>query len=332
MPSIPEHLYFSTPGWLLLSVLATLPLLVRGHAAFAYPSVATLPDDALSRWVPRLWRSCGVMAIAALAVAMAGPYLDGRKIEKVGRGAHVMIVLDRSASMNESFTAHGGHEKVSKMEVARTVLKDFAAKGREDMLGMVTFSTSPVFAAPLTTDRAVVQAALEATEAGGMGFTAVARGLGMALDFFEGKPITGARAILLVSDGGAHLDGKTQDMVRAMFQRHQASLYWIYLRSAHGASLSQVPDESTSMDAYPEYALHQFFQTLGPGYHVYEAENPQAVKNAMADIARLKNKPSRYFESLARHDLSSWFYAVAWLCIGILLILHMTEIRQWRAA
>lgn len=332
MTSVLEHLYFSAPGWLLLSVLAIFPIVVRGHTAFAYPSIATLPDDALSRWIPRLWRFCGAMTIAALSVALAGPYLGEQQIEKIGHSAHIMVVLDRSASMNDSFVVQGEQKTISKMEAARSVLKEFAAKGREDMLGMVTFSTSPIFAAPLTTDREVVQAALDATEAGGMGFTAVARGLGMALDYFEGKPVTGARAILLVSDGGAHLDGKTQDMVRAMFQRYDASLYWIYLRSANGTSLTQAPTEGESVDAYPEYHLHQFFQTLGAGYHVYEAENPQAVKDAIADISRLQNKPTRYTEFLARNDLSPWFYAMAWLCVVVLFILHMTEIKQWRAA
>ncbi len=325
------NLHFLSPTWLWAAILAVLPLLTSGQQAFSYPSIAVLPDDALSRWISRLWRICGVLTILALSFALAGPYLGERQVEKVGRGAHVMVVLDRSGSMNEGFAGQSGGKKSSKMEAARSVLKDFVRQGRDDMVGMVTFSTSPVFSAPLTTDREVVQAALDATEAGGMGFTAVARGLGMALDYFEGKPVTGARVILLVSDGGAHLDGKTQDMLRAMFKRHDASLYWIYLRSANGPSLD-APAEGENIDAYPEYALHRFFQTLNIGYHVYEADNRQAVRDAIADIARLKNKPVRYFETLARDDISSWFYVVAWLCVGILLVLQWTEVRQWRVA
>ncbi len=325
------NLHFLSPLWLWAATLAVVPLLTRGQPAFAYPSIATLPDDALSRWIVRLWRICGALAILALSAALAGPYLGERQVEKVGRGAHIMVVLDRSGSMNDGFAGQSGGKKASKMEEARAVLKDFVRQGRDDMVGMVTFNTSPVFAAPLTADREVVQAALDATEAGGAGFTAVARGLGMALDYFEGKPVTGARAILLVSDGGAHLDGKTQDMLRAMFQRHNATLYWIYLRSANGPSLD-APAEGENIDAYPEYALHRFFQTLSTGYHVYEAENPQAVRNAVADIARLKNKPTRYLETLARDDIGMRFYVLAWLCVGVLLALQWTEVKQWRAA
>lgn len=326
-----ENLHLASPPWLLAAPLAIWPLMARGYQAFSYPAIAVLPTDALSRWVARVWRGCGALAIVSLAVALSGPYLGERQVEKVGRGAHIMIVLDRSGSMNDSFAVRSGEQKISKLEAARAVLKSFVRQKSDDMVGMVTFNTSPVFAAPMTSDREVVQASLDATEAGGAGFTAVARGLGMALDYFEGKPVTGARAILLVSDGGAHLDGKTQDMLRAMFQRHEASLYWIYLRSAGGASLD-APVEGENMDAYPEYALHRFFQSLNTGYHVYEAENPQAVKDAVSDIARLKSRPTRYVETLARDDVSGWGYMVAWLCVAALLALKLTEVKQWRAA
>jgi len=318
-------------SWLLpLILLALLPLLIRGHTYFKHPALLRLPQDTLSRWIVRVWRGCGALGIAAIVVALAGPYCGEQQVEKTGRGAHVMIVLDRSASMNDGFADQSGGKGTSKMAAARSVLQQFVKEGREDLVGMVTFSTSPILVAPLGADRDAVLAALSATEVGGMGFTAVARGLGMALDYFEDKPVTGARAILLVSDGGAHLDVRTQDLIRDMFRRQNASLYWIYLRSANGASLNDVPTEENSGDAYPEYQLHEYFKTLRVPYHAYEAENPQAVSAAMADIAKLKNQPTRYQEAVSRHDLSAIFYLIACLSALILMALHLTEVKQWR--
>lgn len=320
------------PGWLALILLALVPLLVRGHTAFPYPAVSRLPEDELSLWIERLWRWAGALAIAAIAIALSGPYWGEKQLEKVGHGAHVMIVLDRSASMNDSFadTAKNADSE-SKMAVARRVLQAFVGQSREDLLGMVTFSTSPILVAPLGGDREAVLAALRATEAGGMGFTAVARGLGMALDYFEGRPVTGARAILLVSDGGAHLDVKTQDTLREMFHRQGASLYWVYLRSANGVSIKNIPPEEEDRDAYPEYQLHEYFKTLGVNYHIYEAESPQAVEDALADISRLKNQPVKYYEAAARQDLSWMFYLLSLLCVAALFALHLTEVKRWRA-
>lgn len=326
-----EHLGLESPAYLLLLPLALFPLLVRGHNAFAYPSTNQLPTDTLSIWFERLWRMLGALAIGFIALGLAGVYWGNHSIERVGRGAHIMLVLDRSASMNDNFADKPNDHESSKIIVARHVLQTFVSKSREDLLGLVTFSTSPILAAPLSGDKEAVLSALKATEAGGMGFTAVARGLGMALSYYENKPVTGSRVVVLVSDGGAHLESKTQDTLRNMFHRQGASLYWIFLRSANGASLSK-PQEEGHEDAYPEYHLHQYFGNMGVPYKAYEAENPQAVEQAMADIARLKNQPVRYQEAAPRLDLSAIFYSLALLCAAILMVFHLTEVKQWRSA
>jgi len=324
-----ETVGIETPYYLVLLTLALFPLLARGHHAFNYPSTNQLPFDSVSIWLERLWRTLGALAITFIVLGLVGVYWGNHTVERVGHGAHIMLVLDRSTSMNDDFADKPTEGESSKMAVARHVLQTFTQKSREDLLGMVTFSTSPILAAPLSGDREAVLSALKATEAGGMGFTAIARGLGMALSYYEGKPVTGARVVVLVSDGGAHLDSKTQDMLRNMFHRQGASLYWIFLRSANGESLSK-PLEKGHDDAYPEYHLHQYFGTLGVPYKAYEAENPQAVSHAMADIARLKNHPVRYQETAPRQHLSALFYFLAWLCVLCLMVFHLTEVKQWR--
>jgi mxaC protein len=317
---------------LLLLPLALLPWVLQGQMHALHPALQGLPEDPLSVWLERLWKSALSLLMIALALALSSPFLKSQTVEKVGRGAHVMIVLDRSASMNEPFVKTGDAQvRVPKMQVARDVLKTLVQQGHEDLMGMVTFSTSPILAAPLGNDRDYVQAALDATEAGGMGFTAVARGVGMALDYFADQPVTGTRAIVLVSDGGAHLDGKTQDMLRAMFMRQQASLYWIYLRSESGVSLKQSLADGENIDAYPEYALHEYFQTLNVPYRVYEAENPQAVLAAVHDIAKLKNKPTRYLEPVSRQDLSQYANWLAWLAALLLMGMAQLELKWWQA-
>ncbi len=326
-----ENIHVSHVFPLLLLPLLLVPLLLKKFIAFAHPSIAFIPEDWVSQWVERAWRWSLALMIAFICIALSKPYLTEQQVEKVGYGAHVMIVLDRSASMNDDFGQKNADKTISKFMAARQVLKNMVAQSKNDMVGLVTFSTSPIFVSPLTHDQAYVQAALDATEAGGMGFTAVARGLGMALDYFEGKPVTGSRAILLVSDGGAHLDGKTQDMLRAMFIRQNASLYWVYLRSANGSSLKRAPSEEGGIDAYPEYALHEYFKDLNVPYYVYEAENPKEVAQAIEDISHLKNKPTRYLEPVSKRDLAWIFYLIAWLSGAILLGLQCTEVRQWRS-
>jgi len=316
-------------GYFVLLPLSLIPLFFHSRTTFDYASILRLPLDPLSIWLERLWKLCGVLAITTLVIGLMGLYSGNYAVNKIGRGAHIMIVLDRSTSMNDSFAKEKAALSLSKMEVARKVLQDFVSQSKEDLLGVVTFNTSPIMAAPLSSDKDAVLSALKATEAGGMGFTAIARGLGMALSYFEGKPATGSRVVLLVSDGGAHLDSKTQDTLRNMFHRQNASLYWIFLRSANGPSLAK-PEEEGHDDAYPEYHLHQFFSGMGIPYKAYEAENPAAVAQAIADISQLKNQPVHYQELSARRDLSNIFYWLAFLSTLVLFVFHLSEVKQWK--
>lgn len=316
--------------WVLFGLpLLLLPMLIKGYQAFDYPSIQCLPDDVWSRWLARSWRGFGVLAIASLLVGLAGPYAKDKSIQLLGKGAHVMVVLDRSASMNDDFAGQRNGAEISKMAAAREVLERFISNSQQDLIGMVTFNTSPIRVAPLSGDRVATMAALHATEAGGVGFTAIAKGIGLALDTYEDKPVTGSRVILLVSDGGAHLDGKTRNILRESFHRQSASLYWIYLRDTNGGSLQQQPEEGNE-DAYPEYQLHTYFQSLGIPYKAYEAEDPQAVARALEDVARLKNLPVTYQTSEPRRDLSGYCYFLGLLSLLGLFLLHITEVRAWR--
>lgn len=318
------------PEYVLLLLLGFIPLFAFSRRTVPYSSIVRIPSDPLSVWLERLWKLCGFLAITFLIIALAGAYWGSRSVDRIGRGAHIMIVLDRSTSMNDHFAKEDLELSQSKMVVARNVLQNFVSQAKEDLVGMVTFSTSPILAAPLGSDMAAVLAALKATEAGGMGFTAIARGLGMALSYFEGKPETGSRVILLVSDGGAHLDSKTQDTLRNMFHRQNASLYWIFLRSANGASLAK-PEEDGHDDAYPEYHLHQYFSGIGIPYKAYEAEDPAALTQAIADISALKNQPVHYQELGTRRDLSNIFYWLTFLCTAFIFAFHLSEVKQWKA-
>lgn len=324
------HAFRCTEVWPLYGLpLVVLPWLMKTEGAFQYPSISMIPIDPFSAWVERLWRISAGLLIASLLLAMSKPYLHEQKIDRYGNGAHIMVVLDRSGSMNDDFADRPERGSASKMAAARRVLAEFVGNSRQDLIGMITFSTSPMLVAALGSDREAVQSGLSATEVGGMGFTAVDKGLAMALDFFEGKPVTGARVVLLVSDGAAHLDAKTQDLLRNAFVRQNASLFWIYLRSKNGASLTEKL-EGDDDQAAPEYALNQYFQTLGVPYQAYMAEDPAQVRLAMQHIAKLKNKPVKYQEVIARKDMGYLFYVIALIASAMLAGLYLTEVRTWR--
>jgi len=321
---------FASPWWLLLGVGAFLPWLRPGQPAVDYSSAAMIPEDRLSAAIDRGLRALASLALLALAAGIAGPYALEQWEERLGTGAHIVLLMDRSSSMNENFSGRylGGAAGESKNAVARRLLSDFVQRRSEDLFAVVGFSAAPRYVMPLTQDREAVQAAIDSIGDRGHGITNIAPGLAMALDFFNGKPVTGARIILLVSDGATRIEDESQDLIRQWFQDGQARLHWIYLRSKNSAPLERAPTE-TSENASSEYLLHRYFQSLGVPYTAYEAENPQAVEDAIADVERLANQPLRYLERIPKQDLSRFFYGCAAVLLLPLLAAKSLEVRAW---
>jgi mxaC protein len=338
-------LQFDAPLWLMLLPLALLPLL-RGmrHAAQSTPWLALAPHDALSLWIDRLLRLCGAIAIAATVVALAGPHRASQTIERVGQGAEIVLVIDRSSSMDEGFRGKGfqgvhrnlrpepGEE--TKASVARDVISRFVAAREHDAFSMVLFSLYPMAFLPFTQKTSVVQAAIDASRQGrGLGNTDIGAALLAAAEQFEGRPYAGSRVVVLVSDGGANLDEDVQLRIAQAFKRERLSLYWIYLRGAFGQKLvSQAQASAQELAQLPEQSLHEFFGKLGLPYKAYEAVEVASVQAALDDLARLERHPLHYSERTPRHDLSHLALWVASIATALLLLSRAFAARHTRVA
>lgn len=316
------------PLW--LAPLAVLPWLGAGQNTIGYSSLSLLPEDALSDWMDRGLRLLTTLAVLSIVLGCAGPYRREQWVERTGTGAHVVLLVDRSSSMNENFTGTylGGTAKQTKSAVASQLLSEFVARRSHDLFALVAFSAAPIYVMPLTQDHEAVRAAVTALAGHGHGITNIAPGLAMALAHFTGRPVTGARVVLLVSDGAARMEPETADALRRSFQNSQASLYWIYLRNLKGGKLSEAPknpNESTT----PEYFLHEYFKTLGVPYQAYEADRPQALQDAINRLEALENRPLTYAEKLPREDWSGGCFGLALACVVVLLVFKVVEVKTW---
>ncbi len=270
-------------------------------------------------------------AIAGLVLGMAGLHRTEQSRERIGHGAHIVLLLDRSSSMDNSFAgrAPNGSEE-SKATAARRLLTDFVKQRQTDLIGVAEYSTSPLFVMPLTENKNAVQAAIAATATPALGFTHVSKGLGMAISFFQQQPVTGSRIVLLVSDGAAAIDHDSEQKLRLWFKQQQVRLYWIFLRTAGSPGIFDKPEDSRddNAQAMPELYLHQFFLGLGSPYQAYEAESPDALKQAIADINQLENLPMHYFERIPKQDLSAACYSYATLLLLVLLGVKFCEVKR----
>ncbi|SMF96629.1 mxaC protein [Methylomagnum ishizawai] len=319
---------FTQPLWLWLVPLATLPLCSSLFVPVGYPWNALLPGDTGSRALDYGLRLLGVLAFVGLILGLAGPYLRESSVERVGQGANLVLLLDRSRSMDDSFagrTPGGGEE--AKSAAAVRLLDQFIDSRPHDRIGVAAFSTGPLFVLPFTDNREAVAAAVRAAGLPGLAQTHVAKGLALALSYFEGGGSPGSRAVLLVSDGAAVIDRQSEALLRRAFVERGVRLYWIFLRTAGNPGLFELPEAvDDTPEARPERHLHLFFESLGIPYRAYEAENPEALGRAMADIDRLENLPLRYTETHPRQPLDVYAYALAVVALAGLAVAKCSEV------
>ena len=241
-----------THGWALaLLPLAALPLLRPPSAAIPYSWLGLVPEDPVSRWLDRALRAAGALTIASLALAASGLHRPAYEVERIGRGAHMVLLVDRSTSMDRPFAIRGIVDPAaqgarrSKGEVARRLLSEFVAGRHDDLFGMVVFSTFPIPVLGLTDHHEVVAAAIAAGNVGrGLAETDIGSGLEQALEYFEGQPYTGARIVVLVSDGAGEISLTARLRIAHLMRRLRVSLYWIYIRSAYGPVIFDADDYS----------------------------------------------------------------------------------------
>jgi mxaC protein len=326
---------FSHPWLLWLLPLAILPLLLQRAHAKHYSWVDMLPKDPLSDLIGLILKILAVLTLAFIILGLAAPHTTETKIERIGVGAQIALVLDRSASMDDPFsgtTNATGNTTVgeTKSVAAARLITEFVKSRQQDMFGMITFSNSAMYVLPLSENKKAVIAAVQATGGNALFQTNIGSGLTSSAALFDKIPDSGSRAVILLSDGAGRVDANTQQKIKDWFDRMHISLYWIVLRQPGGLSIFDPnfkPVEDQPLP--PEIELHEFFKTLKTPFKAYEAEDPKSLQLAMNDINNREKKPIKYFEKIPGHDYSNVCFIIAALMIALLLGVKHLEVRTW---
>ncbi len=326
-----NDLGFENP-WLLSALLLSLPPLWRsGVKPTRHACLSLLPPDALSGWLDWLLRILPAAAIALATLGAAGMHLKQQKIARLAHGAHMVILLDRSKSMDNSFAGQTPSDgEQSKASAARSLLNKLVDQRRRDLIGFAAYSTSALPILPLTENKQALHAAIDATASPALAYTNISKGLALALAYFDQKPTAGSRIVLLVSDGAAVIDPDSEAALRQLFKRTQVRLYWLFLRTENNPGIFSTPEDNRddNPQAMPERYLHMFFTSLGIPYQAYEAEDANAMRQAIADFDRLEQFPLPYFETIPRQDLSGVCFTAMSISISLLLGLKWLEGRK----
>jgi mxaC protein len=331
------NIAFALPWVLVLLVLALIPLFRQPAQQRTFPWLGLLPRDRLSDVLGYALRALHALAIALIVVALARPYRLDEPTQRVGRGAEIVILLDRSRSMDQGYSYQSGAQRVTrwsesepKASVARRLLAQFTARRTEDRFALVAFSTQPIPILGLTRKPELIAAALAASDMRpALGDTDIGRGLLGAIRVFDGQPYRGSRVIMLATDGGGHIDEDMQREIATRLKQARITLYWLYIRSFGAPPLlaeSSVIAKDTA-DVVAEQSLHRFFASMGSPYRAFEAGSTTALQEAIDEVGRLENAPLEYAELHPRREFEVLLFGAALVAVVVLV-----AARRWEMA
>lgn len=321
-------LEWSYPLWLLLLPLALLPWF-NHNLDKTVAWVELVPVDPLSNFISLALKSLAMVAIAALLLALAAPNVPEQKVERVGEGAEIVLLLDRSRSMDDPFAVdrpglYSVASDNSKRRVSRLYLTEFVKKRPDDRFGFVFFSTKAINLLPLTYNKEAVLATINANALGkGLSDTNMAQALLSSARMFEGQPYRGSRIVLLVSDGGQNLAEEDQKKIRELYQQMNLSVYWIYLKSLQGMTLDAGENDNMLFIDTPERKLHEFFKSMNVPYRAFEAGSLEDFASALDEIDRQHYQTLIVEETLPHEPKQDVFLLIALFAMLLLAASHV---------
>ena len=327
-------------SWILMFLpLSILPWYILPFKTLEVKNLPIIPADSTSKMLDFFIRFTASIGIASLLFGLSNPRSKQVIVEKVGTGAEIVLLLDRSRSMDQPYgkvdlnrsLMLNNDASITKSVAARDVLSNFVENRPTDFFGLINFSSRPIKVFPLTRKHDVIQEAIAASTLGrGLAETDIAAVLTKGLEYFEDRPYTASRVVMLISDGGAQIDPVTRQKIKEEAQRYRISVYWIYLK---GKGSPGIIDENVQKlegyGAIPEYFLNEYFKKLGVPYKVYEASDPDQLKLALEDVDKLQKLPTRFTQIVPPQSFSNIAYLISLIMLFPMVIAGFFEVSKW---
>ena len=333
---------FRDPAFVMLALAAPLVYLLAARL----PGSVTYPSLAIVDRAPRSWRirlaflPAAVLALATalLAVALAGPR-SGDATTRVHReGIAIVMVVDRSGSMQARDFVEGD-ASVDRLQAVKRVFRDFVRgsgdrPGRpDDLIGLVGFARYADRLCPLTLDHGNLLAILDqleiVTDRKEDG-TAIGEGLALAVERLRRHPARSKVVILLtdgVSNAGDVLPEQAADLARQLGIR-------VYTIGAGSTGYAPVPVVGPGGRTYLQRARVEIDEdTLRviadrTGGRYFHATDADALAEVVAEIGRLERSEIGEVRYLQYTEHYAGFVGGALVLIGLSALLGSTFLRR----
>jgi Ca-activated chloride channel family protein len=267
---------FAHPGYIAIATLCALAFALlyralerrRSQQTIAYTNLPFLLAAAAPRkWPRRLLLGVWVAAVALLVLALSGPRV---RAMVPSLGGSVVLCVDTSGSMT------AGDVAPTRAQAALAAMKAFIDRApAHTAIGIISFATDAQVLAQPTRDRDQIQNALDAIPAPN-GATAIGDALALARRIL---PATGARAVVLITDGENNAGADPMGAARALGAAH-IPLYTIGIGTNSGALIPGTL-QTAGID---EDALRAYAAATGGAYS--RADDAVQLREALARLGR----------------------------------------------
>jgi hypothetical protein len=325
---------FLNPWALLLLPIVLAPFWFKSHQGQTYSWLELVPEDRFSDLANLAVRIVTALLLASIVFALASPQGPDRKIQKIGKGAQTVLVIDRSVSMEHPFAGNAadGHAAEIKSAAARRLITRFIDSRPDDMMGVVAFTNSALYGIKITTNRDAIHSGINAATSSGINQTNIGVGLTEAVSLFDKIQSSGSRAIILLSDGAGKLSPHVKRKLQESLKTRGISLYWIVLREPDDISIFSKDNHYTEDNEPTAIELDNYFKSLQVKYKAYEADNPTALQSAIQDIDAREKNIIQYTVTVAGHDYSRDLILIAMVLGLFILIVKNLRVHSWEAA
>jgi len=301
---------FADPLFLLL-LLGPLWLLLRAWLhrhrppahRVAFPGLSFLRGVGRGPRSPwhRLPALFSLSALMVLVLALARPQVAGEAEPTRVRSRNTMLVLDISSSMKATDFRPG-----NRLEVARTVLRDFIKRRNGDLIGMVIFAGRAFLQAPLTTDLDVLDRMVATVDIGTLpDGTAIGTALALALNQLKNLP-RNACTVVLITDG-ANNTGKPSPTEAAEAAKSLGiRIHAIGLSNGDTSQVAlngvwSVRNLASRLSGRDEAALKDIAARSGGQF--YKANDPEGLDRILKEIDPLERIEVDVNETRQYHEL-----------------------------
>ncbi|MGO9199467.1 MAG: VWA domain-containing protein [Limisphaerales bacterium] len=328
---------FAHPYFLLL--LALLPALAwlkgkRGRPpAFVYSSVQLVRG--ILNVTPT--RSGGFLAamrwltLVLFILALAQPRLTRSETQIKASGIDIVAVLDMSGSMaSEDFEE--GRARLSRLAMAKEVLKKFIAKRPGDRIGLVVFATQAYIASPLTLDHEFLLQNVERLELGAIDDSSTAIGSALATAINRLRELQSKSKIVILMTDGQNNAGRIAPLTAA--EAAKALKVRVYTIGVGMRGMAPMPQfdrfhrkvgyrlEPVDID---EDTLQEIARMSGGKY--YRADNAQRFQAIYAEIDQLEKTEADVRKYAHYKELFAWMITPG---LGLLLLETLLRHTRWR--